>query len=120
MAQLPGILAESGTPTSRRYRLQVPLDADGFAGHFPGLPLLPGVVQIEWSLRLAQPHFKLSGPFSHISALKFMRVIRPGATISLDLRYDSDRRELAFGYFDADGAASSSGRIGFHAGPDRV
>lgn len=120
MAQLPGILAESGTCTTRHYKLQLPADLDCFAGHFPDLPLLPGVVQIEWSLKFAQRHFNLPKRFSHVSALKFMRVIEPGAAITLDLSYDAERRELTFGFFDAGGTASSSGRIGFSAGPDHV
>ena len=95
--------------------LRVPPELECFAGHFPGMPLLPGVVQVEWAVALAQPRFALPPRFSHIAALKFMRVIQPGETLVLELGFDASRGELGFTYRDSQGRECSSGRIGFSA-----
>lgn len=91
--------------------LQVPLDLAHFTGHFPQTPVLPGVVQVDWAQQLARqliPH--LPPRFAGMEVLKFQQLVRPGDTLQLTLRFDSERGKLYFAYHNGE-AACSSGRI---------
>ena len=92
--------------------LHVPAQLCWFEGHFPGVPLLPGVVQTAWVVEFAHRYFRLQPHFRYMNNLKFMRLIRPDATVMLWLRHDEDRCEVAFEYRDA-GRVCASGRRGF-------
>jgi len=84
-----------------------------FEGHFPGCPVLPGVVQVGWAIEFARQHIPFSGQFRSLAAVKFMRVIRPNTAVTLRLAADTDRRALSFEY-RFDGEPCSSGRVLFH------
>jgi 3-hydroxymyristoyl/3-hydroxydecanoyl-(acyl carrier protein) dehydratase len=87
-----------------------------FEGHFPDLPLLPGVVQIGWAVELARLHLaptQTLGEFHSLTGVKFMRVIQPGETVLLTLSMDADERELSFEY-QSGGHSCSGGRVLFH------
>lgn len=92
--------------------LQVPRELSWFEGHFPGCPLLPGVIQTTWAVRLAQAHLPVPARFRSLSGVKFMRFILPGAQVVLSLEFDAARNELEFEYREG-GAVSASGTIGF-------
>lgn len=113
MLLLPEILAERSSPSGYEFELRVPPQLACFTGHFPGLPVLPGVVQLGWACDLANPRYSLPACFTHIAALKFMQVVKPGELLALALGYDPARREIFFSYRDAKGAECSSGRIGY-------
>jgi len=83
-----------------------------FDGHFPQLAVLPGVVQIDWALRLAQRYFRIEGRFSDIRQLKFLRILRPDDDVSLTLRFFPEKKEVRFSYASAHGE-HSQGRVLF-------
>jgi len=105
-------------PDQVRLHLVVPHDLEHFPGHFPGLPLLPGVVQVDWAMRLAALYLPLSGAFSALEHLKFHAVILPGMEIDLTLGWDAARRRLQFEYHH-DTRALAAGRIVLDQ-PDQV
>ncbi|MDR0736577.1 MAG: AMP-binding protein [Zoogloeaceae bacterium] len=72
-----------------------------FDGHFPDLPVLPGVVQIDWAAHFARLHFGLdlqSAPITRMSGLKFQHLIRPNDAPCLDLIWRPGKQELEFAY----------------------
>jgi len=87
-----------------------------FDGHFAGTPILPGVVQVDWAIAIARRQFDLGGKFRSIAALKFQHVIRPGATITLELTHEPQKQSVQFRYVSAAGQ-HASGRILFSAAP---
>jgi 3-hydroxymyristoyl/3-hydroxydecanoyl-(acyl carrier protein) dehydratase len=114
MAELrPDVLATRSSPAGFQIDLRVPPDLACFPGHFKQAPLLPGVVQLSWVLALAHACFSLPSRVTQVAALKFMRAVMPGATLSLDLSFNGARRELSFCFRDSGGRECSSGRIGF-------
>lgn len=106
----PEILAETTTADGLSLRLKVPPDCLHFEGHFGEHAILPGVSQVHWVMQLAQSRLPISGRFAGLTKLKFMRVIRPGAELSLELRWQ--RSALSFCYRDA-GGDFSQGAIRF-------
>jgi 3-hydroxymyristoyl/3-hydroxydecanoyl-(acyl carrier protein) dehydratase len=109
---IPEIRATERTARGVRLTLAIPADLAYFAGHLPGVPLLPGVVQITWAIELGRRHIPFAAQFRTLSAVKFTRVIQPGATVVLQLDYASDAHELDFVY-EIDGRVCSNGTVCF-------
>jgi 3-hydroxymyristoyl/3-hydroxydecanoyl-(acyl carrier protein) dehydratase len=88
-------------------RLALPADHDAFAGHFPGRPILPGVVQLDWAVQLGATCFGYAFRPARRVRVKFMHVIRPHPSgLAVALRYDPARAEVAFEYRIGDTVAS--------------
>lgn len=115
---LPEVLTSSYSKDEAVFRLFIPADLAHFPGHFPGLPLLPGVIQIDWAVRFARQHFDLPVQcFSALKNLKFTAPVLPDSTLTLDLRWQAERQRLDFGYRDDSGRAYASGQIVFASAP---
>jgi acyl-CoA synthetase (AMP-forming)/AMP-acid ligase II len=72
-------------------------DHPAFAGHFPGHPLLPGVVLLGWVTEALDgvPSLKERlGPAPQIEQVKFLAPVGPGQTV--DVRISDNGRALAF------------------------
>jgi acyl-CoA synthetase (AMP-forming)/AMP-acid ligase II/3-hydroxymyristoyl/3-hydroxydecanoyl-(acyl carrier protein) dehydratase len=108
------VLAEALTQAhsggTLHYELRVPPTLVHFAGHFPGLPILPGVVQVDWAVRLAADHLPAVRAVASIDRLKFMAPVSPGAVLKLTLAHDAARRRVQFTY-RLDGRECASGVI---------
>jgi len=87
-----------------------------FAGHFPGQPILPGVVEVDWALRLARDHLPLAGGFSRLENVKFLGLVLPGARLALTLKWDAANGRLDFTYARGE-RRYASGRVVLAAKP---
>jgi len=106
----PEVLGQSVEDDKLLLRLAVPPDLACFPGHFPQTPVLPGVVQIDWAIALANERLTPAHRFAGMEVLKFQHVVRPGDELVLTLRFDAERGKLYFSYHCA-GQVCSSGRI---------
>ncbi|WP_341314602.1 AMP-binding protein [Paraburkholderia sp. IMGN_8] len=104
------VLAEARCAGTLHYELRVPPTLVHFAGHFPGLPILPGVVQVDWAMRLAAEHVPAVRKLASIDRLKFMAPVLPGALLNLTLAHDAARQRVQFAY-RLDGRECASGVI---------
>jgi hypothetical protein len=95
---------------TRRYAFEVPLDLAHFSGHFTDLPIVPGVAQIGWAFDAARRDLKPDLNFGGMEVLKFQKLLRPGDSAELLLRWDGERAKLHFSLLVA-GASCASGRI---------
>jgi acyl-CoA synthetase (AMP-forming)/AMP-acid ligase II/3-hydroxymyristoyl/3-hydroxydecanoyl-(acyl carrier protein) dehydratase len=94
--------------------LSVPSDLLYLEGHFPKIPILPGVAQIDWVIHFARLHFILPPLFRSIHALKFQRVIQPEVPVELELVYEQQKGSLNFSYRTTAGQ-HAGGRLQFGA-----
>ena len=92
--------------------LHVPSELAHFPGHFPNLPILPGVVQIDWAIRYSSEYFPLTGQFVALEDIKFLSITLPDARIQLTLKWDAKNMRLTFIYATSE-KKHSSGRIVF-------
>jgi 3-hydroxyacyl-[acyl-carrier-protein] dehydratase len=87
-----------------RGRYTVRGDEDFLQGHFPGRPIMPGVLMVE---ALAQAgcvgvlsHDDFAGKlavFAGLEGVRFRRLVTPGDTLDLELVVDKLRRALGRG-----------------------
>ncbi|TVZ40223.1 3-hydroxymyristoyl/3-hydroxydecanoyl-(acyl carrier protein) dehydratase [Alteromonadaceae bacterium 2753L.S.0a.02] len=75
--------------------LHPPYDGEFFRGHFPELPVLPGVVLLNWTFALAAEVGFECEPNS-LKNLKFTHVIKPDTPLVLELRPDSEKNRVGF------------------------
>lgn len=64
----------------------VPADHPSFAGHFPGRPILPGVLILDRVLALAAAHGALAPATLRLAGGKFLSPVAPGETLVFALR----------------------------------
>ena len=91
------------------------LELAAFEGHFPQGAILPGVVLLDWAVRLGREAFGLSGGMLRMETLKFQQLVRPGAELNvaltwapgrLDFRFTSSHGVHAVGRLRFDGTAT--------------
>lgn len=105
--RLPRIIACHATgPGAVELDLEIRPELLWFQGHFPGSPILPGVVQIHWAVGFAQSHLGLDLPAAREIQIKFKAVITPGDPVTLALRHDAAKGRLAFEYRRHDAVCS--------------
>lgn len=93
-----------------RYQCDLLIDAklQCFAGHFPGEPIVPGVVQVGWALHFASRLGLDSQHFAGVPRAKFSAIITPDTLLRLNLT----RRQMDLDFrFDSTGQVYSSGTI---------
>ena len=106
----PELLSELRTAHEWQFELRVPRDLIHFSGHFPGLPILPGVVQVDWVMRFAAQHLPFACQVASLEQLKFVAPVLPGAILTLTMTHEADRLRVYFNFTSA-GQPCASGRI---------
>lgn len=107
---LPVVLDERGLADGIELDLSVTPDLTVFDGHFDDHPIVPGIAEVDWALKLARPRLPVAGVFTGLSKIKFSRVIQPPARLTLTLSWQPGT--LAFAYRD-DAGPCSSGELCF-------
>ncbi|NOY72113.1 MAG: hypothetical protein GXP14_07015 [Gammaproteobacteria bacterium] len=108
-AILPKIIDQTVEGEQAFYSLYISPDLLCFEGHFPGVAIVPGIVQIEWVVVLAGKLITL-GEFKNMVRVKFNRPILPSITLKLHLALGNGKVQYRF--FNDDGGFSS-GRLIF-------
>lgn len=108
--RLPPIIQQRATNTGIVLLLDLLPALVVFDGHFPELPILPGVAQLEWAVHFG--HTLLGAPteFLGMNAIKFQKITPPGSQVELVLEYLPEKQLLQFCYQSPAGQ-HSSGRI---------
>jgi 3-hydroxyacyl-[acyl-carrier-protein] dehydratase len=64
--------------------LNIPSDHPAFAGHFPGTPIVPGVVLLEEVLQVLGSDLGLTVTDWQISSVKFLSPLTPGESAIME------------------------------------
>lgn len=113
MSLIPPVTAIERTEDAITLAISVSPMLDYFPGHFPGVPILPGVVQVDWAVRFAHEYLAIAVTgFSSLRAIKFSAPVLPGSSLLLRLSWHANKQRLDFSYRD-DLRTVSSGQIVF-------
>jgi 3-hydroxymyristoyl/3-hydroxydecanoyl-(acyl carrier protein) dehydratase len=88
--EFPRVLSVTDESEELHLLLEVSPDLDGFRGHFPGNPVLAGIVQLHWAARFSGELFNFQSVPMEIKRLKFKNLVQPPATLTLILRKRAD------------------------------
>lgn len=92
--------------------LFIPSTLAQLEGHFPGLPIVPGVAQIDWVVKLAARHLNLPIEVARSFQIKFRRVTTANIMVTLTLRHRVSRQQIVFEYRAGD-TVMTSGTFAF-------
>ena len=81
-------------------------DAPYFGGHFPGFPVLPGVVQLGMAVHFAELMLRRELRLTAVKKMKFTGVVVPGVTVRLTLARRSEN-EVSYEYRRGEASCSS-------------
>jgi 3-hydroxymyristoyl/3-hydroxydecanoyl-(acyl carrier protein) dehydratase len=121
-AEILKLIGESSTATdpviktshisedTATFTLDVPTNLAYCQGHFPEVPIVPGVVQLKWVVELASQYLGTSVAFNGIEALKFHALLLPHDRVDLCMIWHETTRKLEFRY-ERDGKVLASGRM---------
>jgi 3-hydroxymyristoyl/3-hydroxydecanoyl-(acyl carrier protein) dehydratase len=70
---------------SLTHELTIPTDHPAYAGHFPGNPILPGVVLLDAALHAVERLRTSPRGAWQVQAAKFHSVVQPGQPLTLEL-----------------------------------
>jgi acyl-coenzyme A synthetase/AMP-(fatty) acid ligase len=80
------------------FNLFIPADLAYLDGHFPPMPIVPGVALIDWAVKFAARHLNFPIAGGHAIKVKFSRIAIPNTIVTLSLRHSAPWRRLNFQY----------------------
>lgn len=117
LPRLPELVTREQQDDALLLELFIPANLYYFDGHFPGRPVLPGVVQTHWAVHFGREHWGDLGEFTDLEAVKFQQVVTANQTLLLRLEYQRDKGKLYFSYTSTGASgeviAHASGRVVF-------
>jgi 3-hydroxyacyl-[acyl-carrier-protein] dehydratase len=66
------------------HSIGIPADHPAFAGHFPGIPILPGAVLLDETLRIIELNLGIDLTRWQLTAAKFLESVRPGDELTVE------------------------------------
>jgi 3-hydroxymyristoyl/3-hydroxydecanoyl-(acyl carrier protein) dehydratase len=82
----PQILACRQTSQGVELDLRISADLAPLAGHFPDLPIVPGVCLVDWAALHCDRHLGQLDTAPTVIQVKFRRIIQPGVDVTLALQ----------------------------------
>ena len=96
--------------------IAVPAEHPSFAGHFPGRPIVPGALLLDWIVAAVLKQSKASLRLAAVPVAKFLRPVAPGELLRLSWQMYEKVARAPFFLARADGARVVEGTLNFDAG----
>jgi len=94
----PVVRSERRADDAVAFDLYIPADLHCLRGHFPGFPVIPGVAQLDWAVKLAARCFALPLATASTFQIKFKRLTIAPAEVTLTLSLRATQGQVAFEY----------------------
>lgn len=107
---LPQVLAVRPQADGVDIDIALQPDLPWFQGHFPRMPILPGVVQLDWAVYFARQQSVMDARAVPAFQVKFRALIRPDDALTLMLRRKGEANRVAF-EFRRGAVVCSSGQL---------
>ena len=107
---LPVVLAQHQSADAAEFKLEFPIELAAFKGHFPDLPIYPGVGQIGFIQYFAKMIWPELLWCDGLAQIKFQDLIRPG--VVLQLKLSRKLNKVSFQLL-SDTQSLASGRLSF-------
>jgi acyl-CoA synthetase (AMP-forming)/AMP-acid ligase II/3-hydroxymyristoyl/3-hydroxydecanoyl-(acyl carrier protein) dehydratase len=108
----PEVRWEERSEGQARLRFTVEPSLVVLQGHFPEVPVVPGLAQLDWAVAWAGEAFGLAPRVEAVEVLKFQALMRPGDEVELTLTWAPVKATATFRY-SGTGRVYSSGRLLF-------
>ncbi len=72
-------------------------DSSYFKGHFPNIPILPGVAQVHFAAYFIKKFWRVDVSASSLKRVKFSKIIFPNTTVKISVRRDKQGFTYSFG-----------------------
>lgn len=115
LPQHPEILQKTIDSTGEitaQLELYITANLSCFNGHFPGRPVLAGVVQLDWAIFYARQYLANLKGFTDLEAIKYQKIIGANQSVTLSLNIQTEKKKLYFRYHRGE-QTLSSGRVQF-------
>ena len=113
------LLGESHSDGELVQELCAPANSPAFAGHFPTVPVLPGVTLLEWAANATHRLRGADACIVGVEALKFAELLLPDLRFQARLETPPDRGRTRF-EITREGRTVASGRIRLAAAPEAL
>ena len=109
----PHVLSKNVQGLRAEICLEIPKNLAYFNGHFEGMPVVPGGVQLHWVVGFAQMLFDISAPLTKGVQIKFMNFMQPADKPILHLEVIPEQSLITYKYISnkENGALYSSGKL---------
>jgi acyl-coenzyme A synthetase/AMP-(fatty) acid ligase len=94
----PEIRVVRTLPDGAEFDLFIPADLVCLDGHFPHMPIVPGVALIDWAVKLAARHLNFPIDSAQAFGVKFRHIAIPNTIVTLSLRHTGPWTRLNFQY----------------------
>jgi acyl-CoA synthetase (AMP-forming)/AMP-acid ligase II len=100
-AERPEVLEEVHGGGFLERSCRVPVDLSCFSGHFPGSPMVPAALQLDWVMDLVADLLDAAASVEAIDLARFSAPLRPGDRFSIQVR-DASADRVEFRLWNGD------------------
>lgn len=91
---------KSNDPVSTELIISVPAEHPCYANHFPGNPLVPGALLLQWILARAEQKYNCK--IIELKSIKFLAPVKPGDDLKITMNTNPRKNQLSFDIFVID------------------